>query len=173
MSKNVNVKFLTKILPGMVGGAPGKVAFVLGNGVRVELELAKLNADMKEQLILHGISQKVGDSASGFSKARDFHGAFGAMQGVVDTLYAGAWSSRSGGGTSDLVQALAELQGLEEADVQAAVDAMDEEQLAEVRKHPAVKAKVAELVQERAKAAAERADVEDVGSMLSRFGLKG
>lgn len=165
MATTAEKKFLTKILPNMVGGVPGCIRFVLGNGVEVQASLADFKQEILDGLVLHGLSQKVGDSASGFSKARDFHGAFGAMQSVVDGLLAGNWSTRSGGGTSDLVQAIAELQGASLEDAQAAVDKMDEPTLAAVRKHPAIKSKVADIVAARE---AERAanSQESLGELL-------
>lgn len=151
-------KFLSKVLPGDVGGVDGAIRFVLGNGLEVRAVLAEIPKGVQEQLMMHGLSQKVGDSAAGFSKATDYSGAFGAMQQVVDNLLAGQWSTRGqGGGISDLVQAIAELRNVDLEQAQAAVDAMDEEQLKKVAAHPAVKAKVADIKAERLKKAAENA----------------
>lgn len=151
-------KFLSKIMPGDVGGKPNVVQFILGNGLKVEADLTAMAGGMVEQLALHGLSQKVGDSAAGFSKAGDYSGAFGAMQQVVDNLYAGQWSTRGqGGGVSDLVQAIAELRGVELDAAQAAVDAMDEDQLKRVTSHPQIKAKVADIKAMRLAKAAENA----------------
>ena len=151
-------KFLSKIMPGDVTGKANVVQFVLGNGLKVEADMAELPATMVTQLALHGLSQKVGDAAAGFSKAGDYSGAFGAMQQVVDNLYAGQWSTRGqGGGISDLVQAIAELRGVELDAAQAAIDAMDEEQLKRVTSHPQIKAKVADIKAVRLAKAAENA----------------
>lgn len=165
-------KFISKILPQDVGGLPRQVKCVLGNGVTVVGDLSAYSEEIVERLALHGLSQKLGDSVTSFSKARDFHGAFGALQGVEDNLRAGVWSNRAGGGTADLVAAIALLQGIEVEDAQALVDRMDEEQLASIKKHPAIKAKVAELVAERAKEAA-KADDGSLGELLAGIGLKG
>ena len=161
-------KFLTKITPDMAGGVARQVAFVLGNGVKVVGDLAKMPADIVERLAIHGLSQKVGDSTSSLSKTRDFHAAFGAMQEIVDNLEKGLWSVRGGSSTSDLVAALAELQGSDTETVQAAIDAASEEQVAELRKHPQIRAKILELQAERQKALA-KANAEgmpSVGDML-------
>lgn len=151
-------KFLSKITPSDVTGKANVVQFILGNGLKVEADLAAMPSGMVEQLALHGLSQKVGDAAAGFSKAVDYSGAFGAMQQVVDNLYAGQWSTRGqGGGISDLVQAIAELRGVELDAAQAAIDAMDEEQLKRVTSHPQIKAKVADIKAARLAKAAENA----------------
>ncbi len=157
-------KFLSKITPSDVAGKANVVQFILGNGLRVEAGLTQCPADMVTQLALHGLSQKVGDAAAGFSKAGDYSGAFGAMQQVVDNLYAGQWSTRGqGGGISDLVQAICELRGVELEAAQAAIDAMDEEQLKRVSTHPQVKAKVADIKAARLAKAAENApDLDDL-----------
>jgi len=145
-----NKKFLAKLMPDDVGGKANSVRFILGNGVEVLASLESYSEGMKTKLALHGLSQKIGDSAAGFSKDRDFHGAFGAMQQVEDNLREDLWSSRSGGGTSDLVSVLAELQGASLEAAQAAVDKMNEEQLKAVKANPQVKAAIAKLVSDRA-----------------------
>lgn len=151
-------KFLSKVMPSDIGGKGSIVQFVLGNGLRVEAGLDSLAPEMITQLALHGLSQKVGDAAAGFSKAGDYSGAFGAMQQVVDNLYAGQWSTRGqGGGTSDLVQAICELRGVDVDAAQKALDAMDEEQLKRVSSHPQVKAKIADIKAARLAKAAENA----------------
>lgn len=162
-------KFLTKLTPEDVGGKPRSVVFVLGNGVQVVGCLDDYTPAMVERLALHGLSQKIGDSTSGFAKDRDFHSAFGAMQTTEDNLRRELWSNRTGGGTSDLVQALAELQKIELEQAQAMVDAMHEEQLATIKKHPAVKDAIAKIVAKRAKEAAKGAA--PIGDILKDMGL--
>jgi hypothetical protein len=150
-------KFLAKLTPEDVGGEANCVIFVLGNGVKVRACLDDYSDAIRHKLALHGLSQKIGDSASGCAKDRDFSGAFGNMQTVEDNLRNDTWASRAGGGTSDLVAVLAELQGATLEDAQAAVDKMDEEQLKAVRSNPQVKSAIAELVAARAKEAAKNA----------------
>ena len=161
-------KFLTKVTPDMAGGKPRQVSFILGNGEKVVGDLDKFPADIVERLAIHGLSQKVGDSTSNLSKTRDFHAAFGAMQEIVDNLEKGLWSVRGGNSTSDLVAALADLQGSDTETVQAAIDAASEEQVAELRKHPQIRAKILELQAERQKALAKAnaGDMPSVGDML-------
>lgn len=167
-------KFLVKLGPEDVGGIARTVRFVLGNGVEVRACLDDFSEEIIERLALHGLSQKVGDSTSSLSKDRDFHGAFGAMQGVVDNLSNGLWSSRAGSGTNDLVAAIAKLQGIELEEAQAAVDKATEEQIAAFKKHPAIVAEVKRMQAERASELAKKAsaDAPDLGSLMAEIGKK-
>ena len=79
-------KFLSKILPEDVGGKARTVQFHLGNGAKLSLNLDELKPETVEQLALHGLSQKGGDAGAGMSKDRDFAGAYGAIQTVLDNL---------------------------------------------------------------------------------------
>lgn len=151
-------KFLSKIASDSVGGIDGALRFVLGNGLEVQARLDDMSEDMKTALAWHGLSQKVGDAAAGFSKAGDYSGAFSVMQQVVDNLLVGVWATRgSGGGLSDLVSALCTLRGLDVAVAQSAVDAMDEDELKRVSTHPQIKAAIAKLKADRLAKAAENA----------------
>lgn len=161
-------KFLTKVTPDMAGGVASQVAFILGSGVKVIGDLNKFPEEIRHRLALHGLSQKVGDSVSNLSKTRDYHAAFGTMQEVVDNLEKGLWSVRGGSSTSDLVAALAALSNEDTDTVQQAIDAASEEQVAEFRKNPAIKAKILEMQAERQRAIA-KANEEDapaIGEML-------
>lgn len=150
-------KFLGKITPEDHGGKPRSVIFTLGNGQSIVGELDKLDAATVERLAVHGLSQKIGDAASSFSKDRDFLGAFASMSGVWETLLAGGWNQKGGGGTSDLVAAVAKLKGVSLEEAQAAIDKATEEQVAQLKKHPAIKAEIAEIQKKRAKEAAKTA----------------
>lgn len=146
-----------------------KVTCNLGNGLTVELGLRDLSPEMIERLALHGIAQKLGDATSSFSKTEDYHAAFGAMQTVADNLIAGVWASRGGSGTSDLATALAELQGLAIEDAEEVVALMDEEQMKQVKAHPQVKLKIAEIQKRRLEAAAKTApSLGEIMAMLVR-----
>ena len=85
MANEAKVKFLQK----KVDEVGRRVKCVLGNGVCVELGLDELKPEIVTRLALHGLSQKLGDSAASFSKEENFHGAFGAMQWTADNLLQG------------------------------------------------------------------------------------
>lgn len=165
----VNTKFLSKILPEDVGGKAKTVVFALGNGLKTELSLDDIPAEMVERLALHGLSQKGGDSTSSMSKDRDFSGAYAAIQQVLDNLRNGVWSNRAGSSTSDLVIAIARILKVEEEEAQKKVDQATEEQLTAIRKNPQIKEAVAKIQAERAKEAAKAAPKLDV--LLKGLGL--
>lgn len=152
MAESAKVKFLRKI----VDEEKGAVRCVLGNGVAVQVHLDDLSEEMVKRLALHGLSQKLGDAASSFSKEDNFHGAFSAIQTTADNLLAGVWASRSGG-TSDLAQAIAELQDVDLEDAEAAVAKMDEETLKVFKSHPEIKLKIAEIQKRRLEAQVDKA----------------
>jgi hypothetical protein len=157
MAQEQMKKFLGKLTPEDQGGVAQGVVFTLGNGQSLQATLKGLSPEMVERLAVHGLSQKIGDSASGFAKDRDFLGAFGAMSAVWENLQQGMWASRSGGGTSDLVAAIAKIKGVSLEDAQGAVDKATEEQLKELKKHPAIKEAIAKIQAARAKEAAKGA----------------
>lgn len=59
----------------------------------IEIDLNRINAETLAQLVLHGLTQKIGDAAAG--KKGDE--ALAAMQKVMDQLYAGEWTMRRAG----------------------------------------------------------------------------
>ena len=162
-------KFLGKTTPEDLGGSPRAVVFTLGNGSKLSACLDNYSPEIVERLAVHGLSQKIGDSASGFAKDRDFLGAYGSMQQVDANLRLGLWASRSGGGTSDLVAAIAKIKGVGIEDAQAAVDKATEEQIATLKKHPAIKEAIAKIQAARAKEAAKGA--ESLDELVKGLGL--
>ena len=90
---------------------------VTSRDVGVTVDLSKLSAEIIAKLALHGLGQKVGDSAASAMKDAGFEGrkfadlkdeekakvrdhAKTAMQATVDALIAGNWSERRVGGES-------------------------------------------------------------------------
>ena len=153
MANEAKVKFLQK----KVDEVGRRVKCVLGNGVCVELGLDELKPEIVTRLALHGLSQKLGDSAASFSKEENFHGAFGAMQGTADNLLQGVWAAKGSGGTSDLAQAIAELQDVEIEEAEAAIARMDEDTLKIFKSHPEIKLKIAEIQKARLAAQVDKA----------------
>ena len=70
------------------------VTFEFATGEVEEVSPSDLPAEIQKQLILHGLSQKLGDSYSG-EDADKCHAIF---SGVLKNLVEGNWSARSGGG---------------------------------------------------------------------------
>lgn len=133
------------------------VLFTFTDGSTLEAKLAELNDEMKTQLILHGISQKVGDSYAG----EDAENCETIATKTWEQLVAGAWSVRTGGSggprISQLAEALASATGQEvSACVEKIADMSDAEKKA-LRKHPAIEAEIAKIKLAKAQAEAEKA----------------
>lgn len=150
------VKFLSKELLG------NGVKFQLGNGTNFAAVLEDLNEGIRNQLALHGLSQKIGDSAAGCAKDKAYGAAFAAMQAVYDGLKAGKWGAeREGGGgqlISDLIQAISTLKKMDSEAVGAAVRAADEATVKAWLKNAKINAAVLEIKSKRAKLAAKEAE---------------
>jgi hypothetical protein len=135
------------------------VNFEFHDGATLECTLSELPEDMVMKLALHGLSQKVGDSYSGEDAAN--------CQTIAETtwktLMEGNWSSRSGGGgprISQLAEALARATGKEVQECVATIAEMDDDTKKDLRAHPQIKALIAEIKLEKAKADQEKASAE-------------
>ena len=79
------------------------VITITSRGVSVDVDTSKLNEDVLAKLLAYGITQKVGDAASGAAKVATETGASvedvtkGMMSKAVDALIAGEWSIRTAG----------------------------------------------------------------------------
>ncbi len=141
-----------------------EVAFTLGNGKSLNIDLTKVSKDILHDLAKHGASQKIGDAAAGFSKAQDFSGALEAMQNVRDNLLKGLWKTEGSGGSGNgiLAEALAEVTGKPIEAVKTAIENADDEKLKTWRANAKVKAVVARISAERAAARAAAAEDDEV-----------
>jgi cellobiose-specific phosphotransferase system component IIA len=138
---------------GKVGDVKtGRAVFSLKNGLKVEVNLDQIPEATQRELAMHGLLQKVGDSAAGFSKEEKYRDAFAAMQTVVDNLLNGVWAAKGGNGTSELAEALSRLKEVTTDEAAQAISLMSEDQLKETQAHPKVKAMVAKIRAERAEA---------------------
>lgn len=166
-SKSADPKFLEVDVKKV-----GKIDFAFGNGQKLQFDVAKCNADIKHDAMLHGFNQKLRDTTAGFSKEKDYAGAIAALTEVMDTLYSGEWNRKGGGngGMSfeDLCAAIAEIQtkagkaGVTVEKVKAALEKAGEEKRKEYQKNQQVVAIVARFRAERAAQAAKGAKVEDL-----------
>lgn len=159
MSGNKTVKFLT-VAPSEKG-----LQFILGNERKVEFDLSRVNEAIRKQAELHGFNQKIRDSAAGFSKARDYSGAFAAMADVVQCLYDGDWN-RKGGVTGqrmeDLIAAIAKVKKLTPDAVRPAVMKADVEQRKAWAGNAKVALAIAEIERARLQQAATDTDEEEI-----------
>lgn len=151
----------------------GTVAFTFHDGAELICDPSTLSDEMKNQLILHGISQKVGDSYSG----ENAENCETIASKVWETLTKGEWSTRSGGGgprISQLAEALARVTGQEVQECVGVLAEMDDDAKKDVRAHPDVKKAMAQIKLEKAQKDAESAaaaegddNAPDLGAMFS------
>lgn len=64
-------------------------------GIIITVDIGRLPDHILMELVLHGITQKVGDAAAGKSDTPEM--AQAAMTAVLNRLYAGEWTGRSAG----------------------------------------------------------------------------
>lgn len=159
VNETLETESVKKVAFCTVEGDGGTVlSFKFGNGHVLAVDLNELSEDIKSQLCVHGLTQKIRDSFAGCKG--DFAVAIGLAEKVADQLLTGQWTaSRASAGEAapkitELVEALANLKSLDLAVVQAAVEKATPEKQKEWRKNAAVAAEIARL---RAVRAAERA----------------
>lgn len=147
------------------------VTITFDDGESVTLATADISTEMQVRAMLHGLSQKLGDSYAGAaSEADPLAYAKSAVADVIANLKAGDWRAATtgtgGSRVSDLALALAELQGIDIAQAVEALAESTDEQKDTLRKHPRVAAVMARIkaakAAERAAKAAEKAANSDL-----------
>lgn len=124
----------------------------------VVLDVAKVPADMRELLLYHGAGQKLGDAASGGTPIEKYEMA----SRIVTGLLAGEWELKGTPDTSGIIlEAVSRLKKIPLAKLQAAAEA-NPEKVKEWGQNVTVKATVAMIRAERAKALADEADDEEL-----------
>ena len=135
-------------------------------------EIAAIPAEIQRRLMLHGLSQKLGDSYSG---EQNVEVARAKAEATLKRLVDGEWTvAREGGGggrISDLAQALAEETGREIAEAVELLESMDKAQKSNLRKHPKIAARLAAIAAARAAEKAEAASGENVGDVNAMLGM--
>lgn len=144
----------------------GEVSFAFGNGETVKVIVDLLPDDMKRTLMLHGMSQKGGDSYAGAKG--NFAEGIANLKEVIAALQAGQWNGgRDGEGKprlGELSAAIARVKGVSLEDATAAVTAAYEagetgaEKLKTWRAHPKIKAAIAAIRSEKAQKELEAAE---------------
>jgi len=132
------------------------IEFTFQDGSTITADIGSLLDEIKLQLMMHGASQKLGDSyASAKGVVAD---GVASLKRTIETLAAGSWTAGRSDGetkprTTELAAALAEIKGIDIATAQAAVENADEDKRKAWRAHPKVKAVIASI---RARKAAEK-----------------
>src|SRR5688572_3874104 len=134
--------------------------FTFEDGTVIDFDPSKVNDDIKYRAMMHGFSQKIGDSYAGASKAENALAfAKEATQETIAQLYAGDWRAAAESGPkapTDLAVALSRILGKTPEECQTFVDGMDDEQKKVYRKKGKVAAELAKIAAEKAQARAEK-----------------
>ena len=143
---------MAKIASKVMGD--GFVRFEFVDGEFLQCDAKEISGDIMTRLVLHGISQKVGDSYAG---AESITEARMMAEGVWRNLVSGVWALKALRG-GKIVEALHRITG---QDFEACLEkwsGMDEVAQKALRKHPDIKRVMAEMEAERARALAENAE---------------
>ncbi|MHC4620530.1 MAG: hypothetical protein ACYTEQ_22510 [Planctomycetota bacterium] len=135
-----------------------KVSFEFTHGEALACSLADLPEEIRDELVIHGVKQKVGDS---YCSVTDPAEAMVHAAKVWERLIAGDWKvAREGGGgqrITDLVKALSNVTGKELEECIDVVDGLEKAQKSALRKHAQIAAELAKISAERAAEKAEAA----------------
>jgi len=143
----------------------GLTSFTFGNGQVLDLDSNALSPEMQKQLMLHGISQKVGDSFAGAKG--NFMDGISAAKSVIEQLMQGVWRSARGEGEArprlgELAEAIARIKSVEVAVAMAAVEKATDDQRKAWRSNAKVKATIAAIRAEAAQKALETAGEQEL-----------
>lgn len=145
----------------------GTVEFsFVGDAGSLICDPSQLSEEMKAQLVLHGIKQKVGDAYSGVKG--DVEEAVKLAQAAWENLLAGRFSaareSSGTAGATELAKALAEVTGKDLAVVIARLEEMSKEERKELRENKRIAIVLARYKRERAEKA-EKEAMEKAGDL--------
>lgn len=139
------------------------VTFTVGK-VELECSLRALTPEMVSRLAVHGLNQKVGDSAAGLKTDAEI---LSALKATLANLTAGVWNSSGRGTSSMLAEAVSRVMSITVAEAVAKLEKLDDEEHKKVTSHPKVMLEMLKIKSERTKLAAEGASVEGLASILS------
>ena len=156
------------------------------NGKELEFALSELSDEIRQNLLCHGASQKLGDAAASVKKrlsdslgrepsdAELTDAVAEAINSVWTQLSAGDWRAARGEGEAkprvgEVALAIARLRGMDVEEVQKLVAATEKEKVAAWRKHPQIQAEIAKIRQERAQARLDKALADSKGEAFDPF----
>lgn len=149
-----------QVLVGETGAPTGVVKFLFEDESVQEINLNDLSEEIKFRLMVHGASQKIGDSYAGAAKeASPVAFAKESVDATIKQLIAGDWRVAAVGGprVTDLATAYSLAAG---ETLEAAIElvgGLTEEQAKEMRAKPRIKAQLALIAAKRAQERAEKA----------------
>jgi len=138
----------------------GIVSFTFGNGKTLDVDTNSFSEETRKQLMLHGASQKIGDSYAGAKG--NYAEAIQAATDVVEQLLGGIWRAARGEGDAkprlaELAEAIARIKSVSIEAATAAVEKGTDEQRKQWRSNAKVKAVIAQVRAEKAARALEEA----------------
>lgn len=137
----------------------GLVSFSFGNGKSLDFDSNKCSPEIVKQLMLHGASQKIGDSFAGV-KGNYAEGIQNA-EDTIEQLYAGVWKAAREDDArprlAELAEAISRIKGVPLEAATAAVEKGTDDQRKTWRSNAKVKAVIAQLRAEKAAKALEEA----------------
>lgn len=142
----------------------GLVVFTFGNDKSVEIDSNRIPEETRKQLMLHGISQKAGDSYAGAKG--NYAEAISAVESIRDQLYAGVWKAAREDDArprlAELAEAIARIKSVALEAATAAVEKATDDQRKTWRSNAKVKAVIAQMRAEKAAKALEEAGEQEL-----------
>lgn len=128
---------------------PDSVVFTFSNGFTLDVKREKFNAVMQDRLMLHGLSQKIGDSYASCDTVED---AIAEAKATLASLENGNWSEGRSSDGGILAEAIARIKKLDIAKVAEKLESATDEEKIALRKNPRIKATIDTIRGERATA---------------------
>lgn len=137
----------------------GEFEIAFGNGQSVKCMVYEFPAEIQKLLMLHGASQKIGDSYAGAKK--NYDEAIKSAKDVIEQLTAGSWkASRDDEARprlGELAEAISRIKGTDLEKTKLAVEKATDDQRKTWRTNNKVKAVIAQMRAEKAQAELETA----------------
>lgn len=142
------------------GSPTGALIFTFDDGEVIRFDTSKVSEEIRNRAVLHGFSQKLGDSYAAAAKEENpLAWAKEQVREVISQLLAGDWRAARAVGAprvSDLAQALAMVTGTSIDEAHAFVETLDDDQKKAYRAKNKVKAALATIKSKRLLAQAEK-----------------
>ena len=141
------------------------VQFDFVNGETIKATIDSLPDAIVKRLAVHGLSQKVGDS---YASAETIEEAISSAKAVLNNLTQNVWATKSVRG-GKIVEALVAFSKKPYDECLAVYSQMTDKQKADLRKHPSIKAELAQIEARRAEAAAKASEGETGDDLTALF----
>ena len=147
------------------------VRFNFSNGERVDVDVTQFPEDIQTKLAIHGLSQKLGDSyASANDKGMSIQDCVDGVNEIVRNLANGEWAASGSRGVSIMAEAMSVLLDKDLRQCADAIAGMTDTQRGELSKRPDIKAEVAKIKAERARAKLDTTPGgDDIDTLLDMF----